>query len=160
MAYNIDRLRGKVSDIRQNIENKRGEVSQLEKQKQELLDAGTKVQDSDIDESVQRTLMDQINQALEDNSEKAEELSDQMNADVSDIEEMKQETQDSMESNRVQRASIEQKKSLLDRFGIGSSLDSALSELDDNQVDLEEFMDSLIETGKELYDLAHRFSSI
>ena len=147
-------------DIKQNIENKRGEASQLEEQKQKLLDAGMEVQDSDLDEDVQQALMDLINQALEDNSEKAEEISSEMNADVSDIEEMKQETQDSMASNRAQRASIEQKKSLLDRFGIGSSLDAALSELDDNQTNLEGFMDSLIETGKELDDLASRFSSI
>ena len=160
MTYSIDRSRGKVSDIKQSIENKRGEASRLEEQKQALLDAGTEIQDSDLDEAVQQTLMDQINQALEDNSEKADELSDEMSSDFSDIEDMKQETQDSMASNRAQRGSIEQKKSLLDRFGIGASLDTALAELDDNQVDLDEFMDSLIETGKELDDLARRFSVI
>lgn len=159
-SFSIDRTRGKVSDIQQNIENKKSELSQLEDQKKELLDAGTAVQDSDIDENVQKLIMEKINEALEDNSEKAQEISTEMNSDVSDIEEMKKETQESTDSNAKERGSIEQKKRLLDRFGIGSSLDSALSDLDDNKRNLDDLMGLLIETGKELDDLAGKFSQV
>lgn len=160
MAYSIDRSRGKVSDIKQNIEQKRNEAKSLEENKRELLDAGLEIQDSDLEESVQRRLLQEIAEALEDNSEKAEELSDEMNPDVTDIEDMKQETQLSTESNMSERSSLEQKKQLLDRFGIGSSIDAAISDLDGNRADLEDFMESLIDTGKELDDLARRFSTI
>ena len=160
MAYSIDRSRGKVSDIKQNIEQKRNEAKSLEENKRELLDARLEIQDSDLEENVQRRLLQEIAEALEDNSEKAEELSDEMNPDVTDIEDMKQETQLSTESNMSERSSLEQKKQLLDRFGIGSSIDAAISDLDGNRADLEDFMESLIDTGKELDDLARRFSTI
>ena len=160
MAYIIDRSRGKVSDIKQNIEQKRNEAKSLEDNKRELLDARLEIQDSDLDENVQRRLLQEIAEALENNSEKAEELSDEMNPDVTDIEDMKQETQLSTESSISERSSLEQKKQLLDRFGIGSSIDAAISDLDGNRADLEDFMESLIDTGKELDDLARRFSTI
>ena len=160
MAYSIDRSRGKVSDIKQNIEQNRNEAKSLEDNKRELLDARLEIQDSDLDENVQRRLLQEIAEALENNSEKAEELSDEMNPDVTDIEDMKQETQLSTESSISERSSLEQKKQLLDRFGIGSSIDAAISDLDGNRADLEDFMESLIDTGKELDDLARRFSTI
>lgn len=160
MAYSIDRSRGKVSDIKQNIEQKRNEAKSLEDNKRELLDARLEIQESDLDENVQRRLLQEIAEALENNSEKAEELSDEMNPDVTDIEDMKQETQLSTESSISERSSLEQKKQLLDRFGIGSSIDAAISDLDGNRADLEDFMESLIDTGKELDDLARRFSTI
>ena len=160
MAYSIDRSRGKVSDIKQNIEQKRNEAKSLEDNKRELLDARLEIQDSDLDENVQRRLLQEIAEALENNSEKAEELSDEMNPDVTDIEDMKQETQLSTESSISERSSLEQKKQLLDRFGIGSSIDAAISDLDGNRADLEDFMESLIDTGKELDDLVRRFSTI
>lgn len=160
MAYNIDRSRGKVSDIQRNIENKRSEANALEENKQELLESRIEIEDSDLDENVQRRLVQEIANALQENREKAQEISDEMNADVADIEEMKQEAQVSMESNVSVRASLERKKQLLDRFNAGSSLDAGLVDLEDNRMDLEGFMDSLIDTGKELDDLARRLSTI
>lgn len=160
MAYNIDRSRGKVSDIQRNIENRRSEANALEENKQELLDSRIEIEDSDLDENVQRRLVQEIANALQENREKAQEISDEMNADVADIEEMKQEAQVSMESNVSVRASLERKKQLLDRFNAGSSLDAGLVDLEDNRMDLEGFMDSLIDTGKELDDLARRLSTI
>lgn len=160
MAYNIDRSRGKVSDIQRNIENKRSEANALEENKQELLDSRIEIEDSDLDENVQRRLVQEIANALQENREKAQEISDEMNTDVADIEEMKQEAQVSMESNVSVRASLERKKQLLDRFNAGSSLDAGLVDLEDNRMDLEGFMDSLIDTGKELDDLARRLSTI
>lgn len=160
MAYNIDRSRGKVSDIQRNIENRRSEANALEENKQELLDSRIEIEDSDLDENVQRRLVQEIANALQENREKAQEISDEMNADVADIEEMKQEAQVSMESNVSVRASLERKKQLLDRFNAGSSLDAGFVDLEDNRMDLEGFMDSLIDTGKELDDLARRLSTI
>jgi len=160
MAINLDRNKGKVSDIKQNIDNKKGELAKLEENKEKLLEAGTDIQGSDIDENVQKQILQEINQALEDNAEKGQELSDEMNDDANDLEEMKQETAESMDSNDEERSKLEQKKALLDRFGLGGSLDDALSELDDNKKDLEEFNDTLIETEKEMHEVSQKLSSL
>ena len=159
-GYSIDRNKGKVSDIKQNIENKKGELSKLEENKQALLDAGTELQASDLDEDVQQVLMEQINRALEENAEKGDEISDQMTSDVQDIEEMRQETQESMQSNEEEKSKLEQKKALLDRFGLGGALEEGISELDDNKMQLEEFMDDLMNTEQELTEVSQKLRSL
>lgn len=150
MAYNLERNKGKVSDIKQNIDTKKGELKNLEENKENLLEAGMEVQASEIDEDVQEVLMEQINQALEANAEKGDELADDMNADAKDLENMKLETQESVHSNIEERSSLEKKQELLEKFGLGNKLDGALSELDNNKSQLEEFNQSLIETGQEV----------
>ena len=158
MAINLDRNKGRVSDIKQNIENKKGELTKLEENKEKLIEAGTDIQASDIDENVQKQILQELNLALEDNAEKGQDLSNEMNDDANDLEKMKQETLDSMGSNDEERKKIEQKKALLDRVGLGSSLYDALSELDDNKKDLEEFNESLIETEKEMHEVSQKLS--
>lgn len=158
MAINLDRNKGRVSDIKQNIENKKGELTKLEENKEKLIEAGTDIQASDIDENVQKQILQELNLALENNAEKGQDLSNEMNGDANDLEKMKQETLDSMGSNDEERKKIEQKKALLDRVGLGSSLDDALSELDDNKKDLEEFNESLIETEKEMHEVSRKLS--
>ena len=159
-GFRIDDKRNKVSDIKKNIETKKGELEQLENHKQELLDAGTDMQGSEIDEDVQATLMELINGALEDNAEKGRELSNEMNSDLDSLEDMKQETQESVKSNESQRKSLESKKALLDKFGIGGKLEGAISELDTNMGQLEDLNDSLIETEKELSDVSAKLGML
>ena len=158
--FSLDRSKGKVSDIKQNIENKKGELAQLEENKQKLLDAGTDIQGADIDENVQNQIMQEINRALEDNAEKGKELSDEMNEDAKDLEDLKQEAQASMESNKTEREKLQEKQSVLDKIGLGGSLDDALTELDDNMGDLTEFQESLIETERDMDETAKRLSMI
>lgn len=158
--FSLDRSKGKVSDIKQNIENKKGELAQLEENKQKLLDAGTDIQGADIDENVQNQIMQEINRALEDNAEKGKELSDEMNEDAKDLEDLKQETQASMESNKTEREKLQEKQSVLDKIGLGGSLDDALTELDDNMGDLTEFQESLIETERDMDETAKRLSML
>lgn len=159
-GFRIEDKKNKVSDIKKNIETKKGELEQLEKHKQELLDAGTDMQGSEIDDDSQATIMELINEALEDNAEKGKELSSEMNSDLESIEGMKQETQESVKSNESQRKSIESKKALLDKFGIGGKLESAISELDANRGQLDNLNDSLIETEKELSNVSAKLGML
>ena len=159
-GISLDRNKGKVSDIKQNIESKKGELSQLEENKQKLLEAGTDIQASDIDEDVQKILMEKINQSLEENSEKGEQLSQEMNTDVKDLESMKQEVDESKKSNEQERSKLEKKKELLDKVGLGGSLEEAISELNNNYMNLEDFQASLTETQKELNSVSQRLSSL
>ena len=78
MAYNVEKTKNKIGEIKKNIETKKGELSNLEKNKQELLDAGVSVQGADLDEKVQKTVMDAINNALEANAEKGQELNSEL----------------------------------------------------------------------------------
>ena len=61
MAYDLKRNRGKVSEIRQNIESKKSELAQLEMQKTELLDAVMDVQGAELDDKVKTEVKDAIN---------------------------------------------------------------------------------------------------
>ncbi|MCI6997024.1 MAG: hypothetical protein MR936_09595 [Eubacterium sp.] len=160
MAYSLDRNKGKVSDIKNNIDIKQGELKNLEKNKQSLIDAGMEIKGSQIDEDVQKTLLNEINSALEANAEKGKELASDMNADARDLEDLKQETQESMQSNQEQRKSLEKKKASLDIFGLGNKMDDALSELDDNKTQLEDFNKSLIETSQELDKISQLLNSL
>ena len=160
MGFSIERNKGKVSDIKQNIETKRGELEHLEKTKEGLLESGMEVQGSDIDENAQRRLMAQINQALEANAEKGKELSAEMNSDAKMLDDMKVETQESTKSNLEQRKDFEKKKGLLDKFGLGDKMETAISELDDNKSQFDDLNQNLIDTAKELDSVANKLSSL
>ena len=112
MAYNVEKTKNKIGEIKKNIETKKGELSNLEKNKQELLDAGVSVQGADLDEKVQKTVMDAINNALEANAEKGQELNSELSENMSDLESLKQNTQNSLESAKSEKAKIEHKKAL------------------------------------------------
>lgn len=148
--FSIDKTKDKISDVKRNLDTKKGELEQLETKKNSLLDAASDIQASNIDEETQRTVMELINESLEETSEKGAELSNEMSADFESIESMKQEAQESMESNQQERASLEQKKSLLDKMGLGGKLEESISELDSNRQELTDLTSSLAETEKEL----------
>lgn len=136
MAYNVEKTKNKIGEIKKNIETKKGELSNLEKNKQELLDAGVSVQGADLDEKVQKTVMDAINNALEANAEKGQELNSELSENMSDLESLKQNTQNSLESAKSEKAKIEHKKALLDKLGLGQHLERGISDLENNQKEL------------------------
>lgn len=156
MERNLDKMKAKVNDIKQNIENKRGELGKLEDGKRQLLDAGMAIQGADIDENVQRKIVEHINQGLEQITEKGSELSDEMNSDFQTIEELKEDTQVSIESTKSERSKMEAKKGILERVGLGGRIDSAISELNTNQSNLDSFNQTLSETDKEMQQISQR----
>ena len=160
MAHSIDKVKDRQNEIKQNLETKKGELSELEEQKQALLESGTEVQDSDIDDDVKRKVMDLINQELEDNSEKGQELSVEMGDDFSSLENAKQEVSEMSEGTEQKRKKLEQKKALLEKFGLGKNIDSAISEMDDSQKSLDELRNSLLEDEKALTEVSHKLSSL
>ena len=151
MAYSIEKTRSQVGDIKKRIEAKQGELAGLEQNKQALLDAGMEVQGSNLDERTQQTVMDAINSALDANAQKGQELSS---------EDMKQETQESMDSNAQERSSLESKKALLDKFGLGGSLDRGISDLDNNRQELGDVQQELIDAQKQISDTAAKLGGL
>lgn len=160
MVHNIDKVKDKQSDIKRNLDTKKKELNQLEERKQALLDSGIDVQNSDMDESTKRLVMEQINQALEENSEKGKEFSSEITDDLMSLEDMKQEISEMTESTGQERRNLEQKKSILDKFGLGKNIDSAISEMDDSKSQLENVHGDLIETEREVSDIARQLNSL
>ena len=150
MAYNVEKTKNKIGEIKKNIETKKGELSNLEKNKQELLDAGVSVQGADLDEKVQKTVMDAINNALEANAEKGQELNSELSENMSDLESLKQNTQNSLESAKSEKAKIEHKKALLDKLGLGQHLERGMSDLENNQKELGDINKELIDAQREI----------
>lgn len=160
MAYDLRRNKGRVSEIRQNIESKKSELTQLEMQKKELLDAVMDVQGAELDDKVKAEVKDAINSALEANQNKGQELSSEMGSEAKQLEEMKQDTQESIDSARNEKGKIEKKQKLLERFGFGDKLDSAVHELDDNITELGEVNEEIISALKELSQVSQKLSGL
>ena len=150
MAYNVEKTKNKIGEIKKKIETNKGELSNLEKNKQELLDAGVSVQGADLDEKVQKTVMDAINNALEANAEKGQELNSELSENMSDLESLKQNTQNSLESAKSEKAKIEHKKALLDKLGLGQHLERGISDLENNQKELGDINKELIDAQREI----------
>lgn len=158
MAYNVEKTKKKISEIKKNIETKKGELSNLEKNKKELLNAEMSVQGADLDVRVQKTVMDAINKALEANAEKGQELSSELNENTTDLENMKQDTQSSLESSKSEEAKLEQKKALLDKFGLGQHIERGISDLKSNQSELGDINKELIDAQREISDVSKKLN--
>lgn len=61
------------------------------------------------------------------------------------LEEMAQEVDESKSDTESERGKLEQKKVLLDKFGLGASLDNGISEMDDSLSQLEDLRSSIID---------------
>ncbi len=158
--YNIDRTKGKVEDIQQNLEVKKGELKELKANKEKILEAGMNIQASKIDEKVQRQLMESINDSLKENAEKGEALSKEMESDFKDIENMKQETNESEKSNLEEKDRLERVKDLLKPFGLDKKIEEGIRILEDNHEQLEDIKNSLISTEKELNNVSNQLNTL
>lgn len=156
----IDKVTDMHNDVKRNLETKKSELEDLEKRKKELLDAGIAVQGSDMDEKVIQTIMGEINRSLEENSEKGEELSTEMTDDVKNLDDMKTDVQEMSKSAEDQKKKLEGKKSILDKFGLGKGIENAISEIDSNQVDLENLQNGLLESEHELNQISQKLNSL
>lgn len=158
--HSIDRVKSRQMDVKKNIENKKGELGQLEERKQSLLEAGIDTQGSDMDESTKRVVMEQLNAALEENAEKGKELSSEMQDDLNSLTEMKEEVSEMREATKQERSKLEGRKSILDIFGGGRNIDSAIQEMDDSTENLDALNGDLLEDERELNEISQRLNSL
>lgn len=149
-GVNLDQRKGQITDIKGNIETKKNQLDNLTEQKKVLLEAGTEIQGTSLDNRVIQTVMDSINQSLRDVESKGSELSAELSSDAQMLEEIREDTERDIESAEAERRSLEQKKSLLDRFGLGASLDQGLSELSTHSSELDSVKNDAIQAMQEL----------
>lgn len=159
-GFRIEQVKNKETEIKSNIENKKKEYDDLSATKEKLMDAGFEVQSSDIDDNVKNTIMEMINAGLNENSEKGDKLSCEMNSDLEALQDLKDDTRQSLDSNLSETEKLQKKKEWLDKIGIGGVLDNSISELQENQKELENLTESMLETERELMDVAHRLNSL
>ena len=159
-GYNIDRVRTKDNEIKRNIEKKKEEASDLEKNKSNLMEAGYEILDSNIDEDVQNTVMEMINNGLIEITEKANDLNLEMTEDFNKLQEIKEETKESLEDNKKETDNLIKKKELLDKLKLGGVLEDAISKMEDNYKDLEDVSNDIEETEKEFENISARLRNI
>lgn len=111
--FSIENSKSKLDDVKTNLESKKKELKNLEKNKKKLLEAGTELESSSLDSDSQKLIMEYINDALDDNAKKGEELSEKMNEDFSTIEEITQDVDNSLESNQQNTSKLKKTKGLL-----------------------------------------------
>lgn len=160
MAYSIDKLKDKQNDVKRNIETKKGELHKLEDRKEALVESGMDIQNSNMDEKSKKVIMELINEELDENSEKGEELADDMQEDLDVLTEIKDNVAEMRESTEQEQKKLEQKKSILDKFGSSKKIDDAISEMNDSTVQLDSFNQSLLEDEKELNNTSKKLNSL
>lgn len=159
-SYDMKKHQEDVKEIKKNLEAKKAESEGLEQNKQQLMEAMTEVLGAKLDDNVVEAIHEAVNNALEANSEKGQEISDDMNRDIATLENIKQETQESINDAQKEKDTISKKQSLLEKFGIGSSLDSAVKELDANVEELEALNEDVTETMNEAMEIASKLSGL
>lgn len=159
-TYDMSKNRAEIKEVQHNLEKKKSELSQLEEQKQELLDAVTSIEGAQIDDEVKQIVRDSINSSIEANRGKGQELSSEMGQEIKKIEEIKQDAVDSTSDAQAQKSELDRKKQLLNRFGIGGMLDKATGKLDTNINELGEVKDDAVNTMRELERLSQKASSL
>ena len=160
MAFNLDKNKNRVQDIKKNIEAKKGEQASLERSKEEVMQEGMEIQGSNLEEKAMQTAMEGVNMELENISDRGKELADEMKGDFSELETLREETQETMEGTDAEKKKLEKKKELLDKLGLGKGLESAINELSDSQQNLDSFAQTVTETQKELETVQGKLSGL
>lgn len=110
MKNDIEKNRNKINELKsKNLERER-KISDLEQSKQDLLDARTGLESSDIDDDIKKTIVDALNQSMEKNKEKGQELSREMQQDVENVESIKEETDTGISDIEEQSSQLSQYK--------------------------------------------------
>lgn len=160
-AFNLESSRSEVKEIQSKNVERQGQIKNLEQSKQALMDARMEMENDDaLDESIKRTIIDALNSGLEENTKKGQEISDEMQTDVERIETITEETDASITDVEQKRASLEQKQSILEKFGLGAAIESGIKEIDNNRNDLEGLRDEATDVAKELDEIAHSAGNV
>lgn len=148
--YNIDRSKSNVSEIKESILEKQKKWENLESLKQKVFYGGIDLESANMDEEARIVLSEGLRKAREKITERGKELSSELNEDKAELEEISQETGDVQTDTEVQLRSTEQKRMLLDKVGLGASLDNAISKMDSSVGELSDLQGNISDVTREL----------
>lgn len=159
--FNINESKQKINEVKKEIIKKKEYASQLEKNKMDIINAETSVQGcEELDDSVQRKILECINNELEVNSEKAKEASDELGEQLDILTEEREKTEDSIAENESESKKLEETKNNLSKFGLGKSMENAIGELEKNRKELGDLKEFIIESEHELSDVSNKLNVI
>lgn len=158
--YNIDAQKGKVIDIKGNIDSKQKELNELDKRKKDVLEGRMESEAANLDEEAQRELIEGFQKARDEISERGKELSSELDSDSSMLEEMAQETDEVKSDNDAQLKKTEQKKAFLDKIGLGTPLENAINKMTDSNAQLTDLRSSISEASQEVRNLQTQLGNL
>ena len=160
ISSNLENRKSQISDIKNNIESKKGDLDDLRQQKSALLEAGSEIQGSGLDDRIMNVLMDSINQSLESVEDQGRTLSAEMNADAQKLEQIREENDSEIETAASEKQMLENKKALLDRFGLGGALEQGISELVEHSASLDKIKSETIQAMQEVDKIASQLDGL
>lgn len=156
----IGKIKDEQGDVKRNIETKKGELSQLEKNKSELKQHYREIENSDMSDSLKEFTMDKISEEVKANSEKGKELSREMTKDAETLDKLKQSVSEMTESTENERKKLEGKKSIFERFSGGEKIKEATEKMNENKIELDSLMSSLLEDEQNLNKTSHKLENL
>lgn len=148
--YNMEQSRARITEVRETIENKRQQLDTLKEQKEALLDVKVSLDSSNLDATMQKTIMDSIDGSLEQVEQKSYEISKDANQNLRDLEKIRQDVEDDLTDTEKTQRGMDKTKQLLDKLGLGKSLDSGLNKLDDHRQNAEGLKEEVISAMADL----------
>lgn len=122
---NLDKVRdiGKIKDeqgdVKRSIEAKKDELGQLKENKSALRKKFEETLKSDMSDDLKEFTQSKLNEELDANSKKGQELSREMNDDVTTLEKLKENVNKMLEGTENERGKLESQKNILEKFGGG-----------------------------------------
>ena len=157
--FNLEKVKSTENEIKHNIEEKKIENAKLEESKEQLMEAGFEIQDSNLSDEVTSRLMEYINEDLSKIKQEGREKSAELDEDMKKLLDIQTEVTESREENQEQKNKLEKKKDALDKFGLGGVLEKPVEELNRNEMNLSEVSENLRNTYEELMTLSRELSS-
>lgn len=159
--FKIEEKRARLEQLDSSIEQRTLKAEDLERRKQELLDASTEIRGVDnLDERTRQIVLDAINTSLGTNAQEAKQVSDEMNQEMSEIAGIKDEVNEASEETKTEIVSMEQKQSLLQKLGLDSALQEGIKELQNSLGQMDELKKKIEDQERSVSDIARRLSSI
>lgn len=157
--FNLEKIKSAESEIKNNIEDKKNENAKLDESKELVMQAGFEIQDSDLSDEVSGKLMEYINEELLEIKQQGKDLAKELDGDWKKLLELQTEVSENQETNQEERNKLENKKDILDKFGLGRTLEKPIEELNRNEMTLSEASESLKNTQDELMSVIHELDN-
>lgn len=153
-GFSLEKSRNKISELKQEVNNKKGIVERLKESKEQVIAARAEIEGAGISEEYKEVIAKALEVKREQISEEGEKIGSEIGKDLKEIESEMQEVQEAGDSNATQQKSVESKKAILEKIGMGGMLDVAFDQLSNEGKQIEATKESIIELRKEAEDAA------
>lgn len=160
--FSIEQSKDKISEIKRTIETKKGQLDDLKKQKEALLEARTSIEseDSNLDSSVRETIIGSINVTYEQFEQKVHDVSKDANKNLQEIEKIREDVDADIESATEEQGKLNRTQALLNKFGLGGALEKSVSNIDAHIQDAKAVQGDAVDATKGLEDVYRKLDTL